>query len=270
MTLTRAEKEAADRADAVRQEYGYGKAPIANIQDIIETIDPQALVAVLEMPEGLDGIVLKDPRRGRFVVGIATTSVPERQRFSLAHELGHIVFEDYKAGIPSDCSARTPAEIRADTFARHLLAPLDGIQNLLAERGVDGRDLELGDLASVVRHFGVSPPVARIQLKLLGLLSRERETEWTGHTGRGLAAAFGHLNEYQAEAARTRVPVPPQNLVYRATRAYKQNALAIGALARLAGEDVDEMKSALTEAGLVPTEPPSLEVDDDEFFGGRG
>lgn len=267
LTISTEEQKAAEAADTVRREHGYGFAPIANIGELIESVNPSALIAITEMPDGLDGMVLKDPVRNRVVVGIATTSIPERQRFSLAHELGHIIFEDYGAGDPSDCSARTPAEIRADHFARHLLAPLDGVEALLSETGAPPREVNLRDLAQIVRHFGVSPIVARIQLERLRLLTPELSGKWSRYTGESLAAAFGHLNEYRATAAQSQVPVPPQHLVERATRAYTVNVLGIGALARLAEVEKDELEAALRDAGRVPEPVKPLEVSDEEFLG---
>lgn len=267
MRLSATEQHAADAAGRVRDEHGYGIAPIASVIEFIEMVDPGALVAITQMPDGLDGMVLKDPVRGRVVVGISTTSVPERQRSSLAHELGHIVFDDYKAGTPSDCSARTPAEIRADHFARHLLAPLEGVRALLRESGVPGRDLLLADLADVVRHFGVSPVVARFQLERLGFLDPALSESWKHHTGEGLAAAFGHISEYRGNAARSAVPVPPTSLTERATRAYAENALGIGALARLMEMDAKVLKHALDDADITPRPIPSLALSEDDLLG---
>jgi Zn-dependent peptidase ImmA (M78 family) len=57
-----------------------------------------------------------------------------RQRGTLAHELGHVLFEDWTDGNTGSSSDRTPAEIRADAFARHLLVPVDGLREFLGNR----------------------------------------------------------------------------------------------------------------------------------------
>jgi len=54
-----------------------------------------------------------------------------RQRSTLAHELGHVLFQDWADSDAGDWSERNPAEIRADAFARHLLVPVEGLRDFI-------------------------------------------------------------------------------------------------------------------------------------------
>jgi Zn-dependent peptidase ImmA (M78 family) len=41
------------------------------------------------------GLTMRDPRRNAVFIGVARTRNPMRQRSTLAHELGHVLFEDW-------------------------------------------------------------------------------------------------------------------------------------------------------------------------------
>ena len=251
----------------LRTRHGFGVAPIADLQELIEAVSGNIMLAILPMPTGMDAMVVKDPIRERIVIGVATTDVPGRQRFSLAHELGHILHNDYLNEIPLDCSARTDSEGRADTFARHLLVPLEGVSNFIKEKAAD-RKLELRDLAMLTRHFNVSPRVIVYQLKLLGLVSSTQEEEFVRHSARSLSTRFGWLEEYKANAAESATPRPPRGLVERATEAYLQSLVGINALSKISGEKPEVYLAELEAAGITPEPHPVAEaVSDADFFG---
>jgi Zn-dependent peptidase ImmA (M78 family) len=267
--LTGIELEAYLSARKLREAHGLSTAPIRDVQELIEMVDPEIFVAVLDMPAGMDGMVVKDPARDRTVVGVATTSVPERLRSSLAHELGHIVNSDYVGELPPNCAERTPSENRADTFARHLLAPREGIELHLLDLGATAGHLELAHLASVTRHFGVSPVMALIQLRAMRWLSGTQEQDWKRESARSLALRFGGLEEYKARAAESQRPVPPRKLVARATEGYVENQISLRTLALLNGEDPEDLKAELDEAGIVPAPIEVIWANDDDFGPGN-
>src|SRR6185436_12634005 len=116
------------RAAAVefRRYYHLGVQPLGDLVALIEQsagID----VAVLDAGPDEHGLSLRDPERAVVIIGVARTRRPMRQRSTLAHELGHVIFNDWTSG--GDPSA----EARADAFAQHLLLPLDGLREFLGE-----------------------------------------------------------------------------------------------------------------------------------------
>ena len=76
-------------------------------------------------------MTMRDPAREIAMIAVARTRNPMRQRSTLAHELGHVLFGDYRRPRASGWSDRSPEEIRADAFARHLLVPVQGIRDVL-------------------------------------------------------------------------------------------------------------------------------------------
>lgn len=92
---------------------------------------------------------------------------PVRQRFTIAHEIGHHVHGDLDA--PRDTSeqfsakSRDPREIAANRFAAALLMPAAVVKQAVYGDG----NTDLRDLA---KKFGVSTAAMEFRLKALGLL----------------------------------------------------------------------------------------------------
>src|SRR5699024_1248305 len=136
---------------------------------------------------------------------------------ALAHELAHVVFADWSNGSSEELSARTPQEIRADAFARHLLIPAKGVVNLLGEPGAK---LAAADLSAVVQQFLVSPAVPAVAPCHRRSMPSPTTDAWMNMPTRLLAPRFGWSGQYrmlQPDAAQTRVP---QRLLSRATTGY--------------------------------------------------
>ena len=76
-----------------------------------------------------------------------------RQRSTLAHELGHVLFEDWVDSDAGDWSDRSPAQIRADAVARHLLVPVEGLREFIGTPSPIGPST----LSAVVQRFWYHP-----------------------------------------------------------------------------------------------------------------
>ena len=128
-----------------------------------------------------------------------------RQRSTLAHELGHVLFEDWADSDTGDWGDRSPAEIRADAFARHLLVPVDGLREFVGTPPPVG----LSTLSAVVQRFLVSPQIAAIALRQAGYIDEATKHEWMTLSAPQLAARFGWTDQYQvlqASSDRRRAP----------------------------------------------------------------
>ncbi|WP_327586126.1 XRE family transcriptional regulator [Nonomuraea sp. NBC_00507] len=83
-------------------------------------------VAISDLPDGFDGLACGGDQARLIVVG--TSTVPSRQRFTLAHELGHVLAGDDQ-GLLVDVDiydkrhSRQSSEIRANAFATAFLLP---------------------------------------------------------------------------------------------------------------------------------------------------
>ncbi|MCF2526289.1 helix-turn-helix domain-containing protein [Yinghuangia soli] len=250
------EDQGARLAKAVRDRLDLAGAPITDAAELLERLTG-ADTAVLDLPEGVDGFSVADPERGVLVVALATSSSPERQRFTSCHELGHVLFGDCAEAHRTDGDC-TPKERRCDAFARHLLAPTDGIAAWLRplEGGGSGAaavpEPDLRTCALLARHFRVSLPVVLFQLRAMGLLTTARVQALRGQTGAQLAQRFGWGPQYLAERDAALRPKPPRRILERAVQAYTEGRVGVRVVARLAGEGVGEVQARLDDAGLTP------------------
>ncbi|WP_082707050.1 ImmA/IrrE family metallo-endopeptidase [Pseudomonas sp. EpS/L25] len=106
-------------------------------------------------------------REGNPLITYNSLDAPVRQRFTIAHEIGHHVHGDLDA--PRDTSeqfsskARDPKEVAANRFAAALLMPAALVKHLVLEKRIT-------DLSSLARTFGVSTAAMEFRLKAIGLL----------------------------------------------------------------------------------------------------
>jgi len=251
-----AEAEGSDLAAGFRREHRLGEQPLGDLAAIIEQatgID----VAVLEAGPDEHGMAVRDPARGSVFIGVARTRNPMRQRSTLAHELGHVLSRDWTGSDASSWSDRSPAEIRADSFARHLLAPVDGLRGFLGTR----RPASLPVLSTVVQRFLVSPQIAAIALEQAGYIDEATKRDWMTLSAPHLAARFGWSDQYQALQADSDRRRAPQRLLARTIAGYTEGVLPAQAIATLRGMPLDTVLAELEEAGVTPVEHPVAWAD---------
>ncbi|KJC40124.1 hypothetical protein UB31_27850 [Bradyrhizobium sp. LTSP849] len=116
-------------------------------------------------------------REGKPVIGVNANHHPNRQRFTIAHELGHIVLhrsrldaavlvdKKSKHFIPRDqisAEGTDPVEVQANAFASELLMPAKWVRQALSESTRDLHDDEY--LIALAKRFRVS--LAAFQFRL--------------------------------------------------------------------------------------------------------
>ncbi|MFJ9950307.1 helix-turn-helix domain-containing protein [Kitasatospora sp. NPDC091207] len=241
-------------AEAVRERLILGLGPILDLTETAESalgID----TAVIDLPERVSGFSASDPVRDVVLVLINAGDVPERQRFTLAHELGHLLFRDGMEAHRLN-GDRTPQETRCDAFARHLLAPAPGVRRWMAENAVGAPGLR--ECAMLARHYGISLKVSLIQCQGLGLLSAAAANGLEGPTGRQLAWRFGWGPQYSAACEAASRVRPPRRILERAIEAYRTGGIGVRAVAALSDQDPCATERELAEAGIAPPPPAAV------------
>jgi Zn-dependent peptidase ImmA (M78 family)/transcriptional regulator with XRE-family HTH domain len=235
-------------AGNARAALGLGIGPIFDLPEVLEQLTGVD-VGSAPMPDGVSGVCATDPARATSLVLVDSNEVADRQRFTLAHELGHLLFGDRAHVGPAD-GRRSPLELRCDEFARNLLIPQDGVTAWLT-RSVGKAERSLVDertVARLARHFGVTPDAARVQLDRMHLL---QATMTSLPSGRTLAYRYGWGPAFDSEQAAANQPRVPRRLLDRAVEAYRVGRLGVNALARLQGRPVADVELALADAGIV-------------------
>lgn len=242
---TQGQQAAAD----IRRTGGLGFGPLADVDDLIgQLTGVDVAYRDLAMASGFCAV---DPDRGTAIVlvGVGSGETAERQRFTAAHELAHLVFPGDPKHRGSTGRARPREEVRADEFARHLLIPEEGVSSWLRANGID--EVTEAELAALANTFRVSPAVAFIQLRGLarapiGLSQNNLPT------GRQLAYRHGLGRVYDLAQSIAATERPPVRIVDRATRAYQLGKLGLPPLAKLLGLPLPQARTSLSDAGVVP------------------
>ncbi len=138
-----------------------------------------AEVRFVQADPKLSGMLARED--GRIVIGVNASHHRNRQRFTIAHELGHLVLhlrgrqqplfvDERMVYFRDEVSSRAvdQEEIQANTFAAALLMPRSF---LLAD--LRGRDLDINDdieVSRLGRRYEVSVQALSIRLSWLGLV----------------------------------------------------------------------------------------------------
>lgn len=249
------EQQASALASWFRTEHGLGDAPVKDMFELAHAADIDVLSMDADQAE--HGLSMTDPVTLRTVIAVATTPHPMRQRSSIAHEVGHVLAGDLDRVDPLVPGERSPEEIRADSFARHLLLPLGAVRQRFVGRAPGLRRQDLSDL---VQEFEVSPAMASIQLRNVKLIDPETCAQWSSLSASQLATQYGWRSQYNSLAADSAQPRAPQSLMTRAVEGYRRGVLGITELATWYGQNPNDL-----EQDLGPGPHPDPDDWDDDW-----
>ena len=237
-------RELAKRA---REALGLGHGPIGDLTAIIEE-HVGAHVLVEPLPQGVHGFCAVCPSAGgspaAAVIIVNGDDVSGRQRFTLAHELCHLLTGDpVDVEVLSSQAEKSPAEHRADAFAVAFLAPDEGVR-----RAVGSQPFDEALVRRLSRLFGMSHQAMARRLEEVGLirfLNKDHALD--------VALRASLLAENGEETVKRRAPV---RLLDRALRAYDEGRIGIGLVADILGDDdTVVLAERLQASGHRPPEP---------------
>jgi len=155
-------------AESVAQQLNFSAGD--DIHDLVARMGGSVQIedTLLTDPEHTGSLYVEEPSKFRIVVPSHTS--PERDRFTVAHELGHYVLHYLWAKKKNPAiSDRVVAyrrgseriEWEANWFAAAFLMPEAAFKAVFTEKA--------GDLRSVANHFKVSTAAAEVRAKGLGI-----------------------------------------------------------------------------------------------------
>lgn len=232
-------------AEHIRESAGVPVGPIADLPGFIES-HVGAMVLVDALPTDVDGLSLRDPDSGHGVIAASTSAHWARQRFTLAHELGHLLAGDMAIEAFTPGERRSTAEVAANEFARNLLVPVGDLQT---------RTLQIGewsehDVAEMAWEYRLSPAVIGIQLECAGLGSQSLTQRAARMSAEVWSEIGGWAPERQSLCAAAAARRIPRNLALRALSAWQRGLIPVSALARLHGTDSATMRGNLAASGI--------------------
>ena len=169
MRITEIEKS----ADALLKHSGVLQIPVP-----VEEIASFLKIKIGRGPsKDFSGLLLR--KDGAALIGINDDEHPHRQRFTIAHELGHFflhqgkeAFVDYRQSTKK--TPRTLKEREADLFAASLLMPRQALNKDFAKIAQDSlfdEDQIHSAISYLADKYDVSQEAMRIRLMTLGMLA---------------------------------------------------------------------------------------------------
>ena len=150
----------ADRAaSSLRSEWGLGINPILDMAELMEDRGVKVLFCELSGVDGLTTQVHRDGMPDAHVIVVDQDHTRDRQRFTIAHEIGHMVL-----GI----SPRMDEEKVAYRFAGAFLMPEEVLWSKVGKRRTD---IDWRELLALKLTYGMSVQAITYRCKDLGIIS---------------------------------------------------------------------------------------------------
>lgn len=161
-----------NQASSVRKKLGEDNTSPIDIFALMYTTENVTLVKY-PLGEKISGACLKNNTSA--LIAVNSSMSIGRQRFSLAHELYHLYFdEDMISTIcPSKIGGGNQTEKSADQFASYLLMPPAALYEKIQEiKSAENRKLTVKDVIKLEQYFGVSRKAMLFRLQEEGELSQ--------------------------------------------------------------------------------------------------
>jgi Zn-dependent peptidase ImmA (M78 family)/transcriptional regulator with XRE-family HTH domain len=246
-------------ADRLRRDLGMHSADLPAEVGALATLIEDKLnidVAIEPLPEGLDGLVVA---RRPFGLILVSSSIPAtRQRYTMAHELGHFVAGDGHEVIDENVLRdQGPSEARANSFAAAFLMPRAALT--AAFEGQPGVSEQL--IADLLGRYRVSLDALAFRLCNAQLVDKATRENVRRMSSARISLRQGRARDLQARNDRRW----PGLLLDRAVNAYATGKISIRPLAKLVGVDAETLLEELAPpqlgpAEVLPTEPQEPEL----------
>lgn len=199
-------------------------------------------VAVCDLGPDFDGLSASTPEASLILVSPSVH--PARQRFTMAHELGHLLVGDNHgvhpdADIERASKSKDPTESRANAFAAAFLMP-DEVLEARVDSGFNERAF-----CALACDLFVSPRALSYRLQHLALIDA---TVAQRYGARSLAAAARSIDRmgWLAEAGTRSAQLRPPGLLSRDLyTAYLQGRTTLRAYASLIGMDTRALRAEM-------------------------
>jgi hypothetical protein len=244
-------------AQRVRDGLGLGEEPLADLVGLAEELGFP--VAFRPLPSGVCGFNVRDEREGtvtRLII-ISTLDPWTRQRYTLAHEICHGLYDDDGQVIVDlvDVPDVLP-ELRAESFARHLLIPAPSLRPEVTRARARGDSWQVLTARVMVR-WGISRAAALRALVDDELADPAEISVVRDCPVDQLMAVAGLLDQWRELSAGQSEPSGSPLLVGRALEAFSRGLVGVRTVAELLGQDVESTRKQLVARGWALPEPAS-------------
>lgn len=236
-------------AQRVRDGMGVGEEPLTDLVGLAEELGFP--VAFRPLPSTVCGFNVRDEREGavtRLII-VSTRDPWTRQRYTLAHEICHGLYDDDGQVIVDlvDVPDVLP-ELRAESFARHLMLPASSLRREVT-RARAQRDSWQVLTARLMVRWGISRTAVLRALVDDELADPADISAVRDRPVERLMADAGLLEQWRELSADQSEPSGSPLLVARALEAFGRGLVGVRVLAELLGQDVQSTRKQLVAQG---------------------
>ncbi len=125
-------------------------------------------VAIEPLEAGLDGLAIT---RGNYnLIMVSSSIAAHRQRYTIAHELGHLVAGDRGDIVDENINfSKTPEESRANAFAAAFLMPANALRTAFGDQSAPTDQL----IADLLARYRVSLDALAFRLHNLNIINAD-------------------------------------------------------------------------------------------------
>lgn len=230
----------AHRATAHLQHRGLSSADV----DLASVIERAFGIDVAVTPLGLDFDGLAVSADGAAIILAAPVELFARQRFTMAHELGHILTADTQdlhldPDIDKARHSSDVTEVRANSFAAAFLIP----EALVRQRVT--RDFADEAFKELAMDLAVSPQPLAIRLNSLNLIDDWAKNSWKSLSLAEAARGVGRGDEYATRTQAAMQSRAPGLLGRDLVDAYVEGKTTLRPAARLFDLPTDQLRASL-------------------------
>jgi Zn-dependent peptidase ImmA (M78 family)/transcriptional regulator with XRE-family HTH domain len=164
-------RQGQELADQVLRRAGLDSEPLPRLMHELAALLEQRIgiqVSLEALGPGLDGLSICNDRFKLAMV--STSTAPARQRWTLAHEIAHLVLNDTQNLLVDETVwNKTPQETRANAFAAAFLMPADLLRDAWGAARAPDEDL----VGRLLDTFHVSLDALAFRLHNVGLINAE-------------------------------------------------------------------------------------------------
>lgn len=217
------------KAALLRNELGEDSNSPIDIFALSQRISGLTIV-YYPMGENLSGMCIKGQKENN-VIAINSSMTLGRQRFSLAHELYHLRFDENMISV---CAKKIgegkDIEKAADMFASYLLMPDASLILLAAKYAEKNSDnqLTLNDVIGIEQYFGVSHQAAVYRLLYTPYLKKEVADDYLTTLVRNRAESLGYSSDLYRPSPESKKYMTYGNYIKQAEMLMDKELISVG------------------------------------------
>lgn len=250
--LVRAIDQGNKWGDAAASSFQEAREPIINLsnEELFDAVEAffGADICVVPGAAGVDGVALT--HKSSRVIALAASTQPARQRFTLGHELSHLIVDDDQAiFLDEDVmdTNKSHSEIRANAFSAAFLMPRDILSNRFGNESSNRSD----DVAlHLAFDLGVTPTSLAYRLLNLGFIDQAQCSRLKRFTFEAAAKSSGDLPGFAIAQSQSNSPRTPKRLIADTYQAFLNGWTTLKPFAKLIGSTVSELRESIGSDAL--------------------